>query len=440
VNVNALETITIRPDPASWKFAQSSGDFVSTEMRATFRAEMNLPEGPIIMSGHQAEWWHAGILAKYLATSTYARKVGATAAWVVVDQDTGAPESLKYPGQRWSVRRHAFSTQGDEFRPLCERSAIRPSQADCVPLCPAVAQAISELRASLDAYSQESSLARQVMKAMCEHSILASLPMRQIFASRLNETSLFKILIERMMSDPKSCVQTYNEAVHAVPQAKMRKLREGVDPELPLWSISEDGVRTATRMSTASGRLLPRALMMTAMLRMAGCELFIHGLGGGVYDIVTELWMKSWLGIQLAPMTVVSATRYARPEGAPAIVSREEAIEALRRSHRAHHHPSELGEVDAEKWRTDIVARIARATGAERNALYRVLQTWLKAYRERNEDRLRSMSAEARRLQIAARAGAGAFDRTWPFMFLSSAQLMELRNEVELAFERAVVS
>jgi len=50
------------------------------------------------------------------------------------------------------------------------------------------------------------------------------------------------------------------------------------------------------------------------------------------------------------------------------------------------------------------------------------------------------MSAEARRLQIAARAGAGAFDRTWPFMFLSSAQLMELRNEVELTFERAVVS
>ena len=434
--LNTPETITIRPEPSAWKHACASGEFVTSELSGIFRAELGLPVGPIIMSGHQAEWWHSGILAKYLAAQSYAKLIGAAAVWVVVDQDTGTPELLNYPGERWSVRRYVFGANGDEFRPLCERRSMVPEVTDVKALCPSVAKAVGALCTSLGSHVHEPTLAKQVMGAISEHDFLRSMPMRMVFASQLNETTLFKKLVERMNQDPTACVGSYNEAVEAVPSSKMRKLRESSDPELPLWSVSKDGIRTAAKVSSSSGRLMPRALLMTAMLRMAGCELFIHGLGGGVYDTVTELWIKSWLGVDLAPMAVVSATRYARPSDAPRVVTREEAIEALRRVHRAKHHPAELGDHDAEHHRNDIVKRIARSGGGERIALYKTLQTWLRAHRERHDATLTAMESQARELQAAARAGGGACDRTWPFMFLSSSQFEDLKNEIDHAFKR----
>ena len=39
---------------------------------------------------------------------------------------------------------------------------------------------------------------------------------------------------------------------------------------------------------------------MTGLMRLAGCDLFIHGTGGGAYDLVTEEWLGSWMGWTLA--------------------------------------------------------------------------------------------------------------------------------------------
>jgi hypothetical protein len=57
----------------------------------------------------------------------------------------------------------------------------------------------------------------------------------------------------------------------------------------------------------ATHRLAPRALLMTAYLRSAVCDLFIHGKGGWLYDRITEEWWREWTGQELAPMAVVSA-------------------------------------------------------------------------------------------------------------------------------------
>ena len=84
--------------------------------------------------------------------------------------------------------------------------------------------------------------------------------------------------------------------------------------EVPLWRIRDDGRRMRAYDSDVerwlddppgAPRLMPRALMLTALVRLAMCDLFVHGTGGAAYDTVMEAWISSWLGVTPAPIGVV---------------------------------------------------------------------------------------------------------------------------------------
>ncbi|MEC9372360.1 MAG: hypothetical protein VYC34_00885, partial [Planctomycetota bacterium] len=54
--------ITIEPAPARWTAPRPADDAESTR----FREQLGLPTGrPIVLTGHQAEFWHPGVLAKF---------------------------------------------------------------------------------------------------------------------------------------------------------------------------------------------------------------------------------------------------------------------------------------------------------------------------------------------------------------------------------------
>ena len=64
--------------------------------------------------------------------------------------------------------------------------------------------------------------------------------------------------------------------------------------------------------------LMPRALLLTALVRLGMCDLFIHGTGGLIYDRVTEQWFADWLGQaegSIAPMIGVTAAVVAKKPG-----------------------------------------------------------------------------------------------------------------------------
>jgi hypothetical protein len=174
--------------------------------------------------------------------------------------------------------------------------------------------------------------------------------------------------------------------------------------------------------------------MMTAVLRAAGCEMFIHGLGGGVYDAITEEWMREWLGVELAPSAVVTATCYARPMGAPPAMDSRGADAAVWRAQRARHDPAVLGDEAAAREKAALLERVRATSGGERREAYRAMHSLLRAYRERHSVRLSEMAEQGRQLADAAKGGRGAWDRTWPFVFLSDAQIAELRDRVGSAF------
>src|SRR6185369_4866673 len=81
--------------------------------------------GPVVMSGHQTEFWHAGILAKLLAASALARHIRGHAVWLHVDHDAGDPGAIRVP-----VRSPEGELESHLWRPL-----ENPEPAEECPGC-----------------------------------------------------------------------------------------------------------------------------------------------------------------------------------------------------------------------------------------------------------------------------------------------------------------
>lgn len=422
--------------------------------RARFRAELGLPaQGPVVMSGHQAVVWHAGILAKYVAAAEAARALGAAGAWLVVDHDVADGSRVRYPdvdgegrplARVWDMRQAEGARglgdkaggEGDGDVPACNRPALRPGPAPSVtgPGVPeSVGTGLRRIGAAVSAAAGAASEAEQVGRAVVTLAagLCPSLPL--VFARELARTALFAEVVRAMAADPARCARSYNAAVReAGATARLGALDEsdrgGRGVELPLWRLPRRAGAPRERVRAAmagaglgdAGELAPRALLMTGLLRAAGCDLFIHGTGGGGeegYDRVTERWLAEWLGWELCPAAVVSATLRLRLAGTAGDASElaGAAGTAAWRAHRARHDPDLLGDSEAAARQRELVAAIARAEGRERAPLFAELHALLDRVRARHAEELATLDAAARRARGAARGAAVLLDRTWAF-------------------------
>ena len=142
-------------------------------------------------------------------------------------------------------------------------------------------------------------------------------PCTVVFASRLFETPIGREILERIGSEPFACVRTWNEAVRSVPRsARELRIEEGdADAtEAPVWALDERGrrrpgtIRDVRRALAGEQQVLPRAFLMTAIVRAGLCTEMIHGTGGAQYELVTRSWASAFLGIELAPISIVTET------------------------------------------------------------------------------------------------------------------------------------
>ena len=56
--------------------------------------------------------------------------------------------------------------------------------------------------------------------------------------------------------------------------------------------------------------LIPRGALITATLRILFSDLFVHGTGGGRYDVFTSQFIRAWWNVEPTPFAVASASRY----------------------------------------------------------------------------------------------------------------------------------
>lgn len=386
------------------------------------------------MSGHQAGFWHAGIGAKWIAAHELGRRARGACAWLVVDQDDNKGGSLAYPRADLSRGVVRFTEHADGVPTGClpaadtSRVAV-PGDAHAVAE-PGVRRAIDLMRTHAGAPSLAAQLARAaaaVVEKVAPGMIIVT-------ASDIARTSAMERLVAMMERDPLACARAYNGAASRVPAAHVQAL--GITAsrvELPLWRVRPGAARE--RVFAAAGGtidragLMPRALLVTALARLFACDLFIHGLGGGVYDVVTDAWLAAWLGPEevrgAAPAGVVSATRYLEFPDA-ALVSPRQAERAAWVAHRARHDPALLGDEKAGALKRNLAHRIARAGGRERGALFLEMHALLKNVRERSAAEIAALDDKAERVKAAAALSRGAFDRTWPLVLFGREQLAEL--------------
>lgn len=86
--------------------------------------------------------------------------------------------------------------------------------------------------------------------------------------------------------------------------------REGLEIRMPLSPEGEGTAAVAVLAGLAKRgiRLRTRALLTTLFARLFLSDLFLHGIGGGKYDQLTDLLMRRFFGLEPPEFMVLSAT------------------------------------------------------------------------------------------------------------------------------------
>lgn len=436
--------LVIEPPARDWRLASPTPEAIA------FRRDLGLPtDAPIVMTGHQAEFWHVGIVAKFLAAQAFARKVGGASAWLIVDQDDNDAGAVRYPA---AAREHELiqavwraGPRAEEGVPTgCQRAFDADAAVVEKPALPCVSEGLARAAEALRSARGEASAARQITRANRELFQARLSPKAVVYASDLGKSALFADLVERMGRETTAACEAYNSAARATPRARLRPLSRDAKRgwELPLWRLTEGEPRMAVHERDLARLdirdLAPRALLATGLMRIGACDLFIHGTGGAKYDAATDAWLAAWLGRGPdTPSVVVSATRVL-PFTSHDVPDPIAVSHARMAAHRARHHPALLGDEEGEREKRAMLSRIASAPRAssERAALYRAMHHMLADRRPQHQARLDALRKAASE-QIAQRVRARLIhDRTWAAALHPPETIEDLAREIDSVFER----
>lgn len=455
-----MTTILLEPAPPAWPAPRRPSALpreVASWRRETLAALDVDADRTVVATGHQAAVWHAGILAKDLAAIASSARLDAAgtpaaAIHFLADHDANDTGLVRLPvlddrgrldvvAWRWCPAPHD--------RPTRDRPAVTPSPPpDIRSPIDGLDARIEAVHEALAAHADQPTLAWQagLATASLARPLVEDLPRRSM--SSLLELPVGVAIIERLRLDPAACIRAHDAAIEADrdrrtrggrrPRGMASLLERGAHPELPLWCVTAEGRRPATIEDlhhAAPGSLRPRALLATALARLGGCDLFIHGTGGAAYDLVMEDWIERWLGAEiadaLAPATVASATaRLDLP-----VVTIEDPItpEAL---HRMRFDPDLDRPSEEPPVRDALLQQIDAAPrrSEQRRAAFRRLHDAISIARRRGEPTLRDAASRLGTQDSARRANELAMDRTWAFPLLDQATLDDLRIGIERAW------
>ncbi len=266
----------------------------------------------VVATGHQALLWHPGILAKLLAVKVAAERYGATPLHIVVDHDVHEALTLDQP------RVEGERLLADTLR-LGEQLPDAPTGFQPAMRLQLKSVRDQRLHDALAAASGDS-LARQLTAALMTllEPVLGRINV--MYVSDLPRDERYRQLVDLMIAEARACADAYNAAIAQTGLHDVSRLRlDDEKVELPLWACAWKQPRRRVFASRGSlfdehdrpidrqAALLPKALLLSAVMRGLLSDLFVHGLGGEIYDQATERWWRKWRGEALHPMAVVTA-------------------------------------------------------------------------------------------------------------------------------------
>ncbi len=382
------------------------------------------PNRPILLTGHQVEFYHSGVWAKVIAADALAKRCNATAFDLLVDHDTVDHQGFAVPVQ---------SAAGDWSRQQIDFAAASPLPADALD-APTREQfeawdaALAEhpqthtdtmafwLAALHPAHFRESKIAYVPWLSRTRRRFEASLNLHvhHVPTSLLCTGPLWQQFVTAWIHNAPAWTAAYNRHLDAYrveqgiknPSRPMPNLaaspgREGATYELPFWiyasgtprerltlQMTENGAKILHHgerldlswvLGHSSLVIRPRALTLTLYARLFFADLFLHGIGGAIYDQITDRLLADLFGT-VPPYACVSAA-WLLPLGPP---GDSEDIPAL--THRRHHlsHNPQLAIDPFTALKTGVAERIT-----ERKQIIADLAASVLFSRRNREEKLR---------------------------------------------------
>ncbi len=313
----------------------------------------------LIATGHQTELSHPGVWVKDALINSIATKLNGAAYHIAVDTDAPKHLHLRWPGESIPITDDpalltaAWSGAVDAPTPAhlarIESDLARAMQSwNFRPLLPEVLNSLRRL--SLETPN----VSNAVTNATHELDWSLGLRHHSLVASPIWMSEPFLVYIHHVMARADEYAAKYNQALAEyrtrtgtrTPSRPMPDLFcSGEACEMPFWL---DDLATGKRVRPSvfrrdnewlielvSGaefkfdpnapgwdaadalkkwlvannvRLAPRALTLTMFLRLALVDQFIHGIGGGRYDQVTDRLIELHFGLEAPRFAVTTAT------------------------------------------------------------------------------------------------------------------------------------
>ena len=283
---------------------------------------------PIIVTGHQPELYHPGVWVKNFATQALAQQVGGIGLHLIVDNDTVKSTALRLPiwtgDDPTSVRIAALPFDRPDMEMPYELRRIE--DPDCFREFP---HRVAELTANWgyepilhriwpkQVATRNQTLSRCFiqLRRVCEQEwgcVNWELPV-----SRLAKTGAFQRFVQSILDDLPRFQKQYNFAVLDYRQRHRIRSRHHPVPlletdEAPFWGSTESGRRSRFFRSESFSldAVRPRALTLTLFARLFLGDFFIHGIGGGKYDEVTDAIIRNYYRLEPPRFAVLSATLF----------------------------------------------------------------------------------------------------------------------------------
>lgn len=365
----------------------------------------DVPDVPelLVVTGHQPELYHPGVWVKDFLLERLAAETGAAALDLVVDSDGFDTVGMHSPCLRPEVRVcTAYLAVGIENG--CYACASVPSIEGLKGFRSAGDEHLSTLSApsvrhhfdrfcdDLEAAAPDArNLAELVTFARRRYEASAGTGYLELPVTSMARSRAFATFVVHLAFNARAFADVYNAALAAYRERTGTRGNAQPFPdlptedgriELPLWAVGTrrstvwvrsgaepalvadgrvvcelgaDAAEAVERVLACDVGLAPKALALTLFTRMFVADVFIHGVGGGRYDQVTDDVARRFFGVKVPAFVVGSLTVYL-PLGAH-VVSDEEVEAASMALNRLAHNPDQmLAEVEF-----DSVEEAARA-------------------------------------------------------------------------------
>jgi hypothetical protein len=347
-----------------------------------FKVDRERPEAaPVIVTGHQPPPFHPGVWIKNFLAGGLARAVGGVGLNLIVDNDEARGQTVRFPvraenASGGEVRTAEVALASGGGLPLEEQGAAALDTAAFDEIARSVPPALAGpwrrfaglLKAAAVACASAGEALTVARRQLEEELGLRNL---ELPVSAMADAEAFHFFVAWMLVEHEAVFAAYNGALaeyrrvyreRSAAQPVPDLARDGRRVELPLWiwragekrrrlwvepgqggaialfadheriGVLEDGaVRTRRGSGGASSsvaqlaalrqagwKVRPRALSMTLFVRLAVGDVFIHGLGGALYDKITDgLFERLW-GVRPPELILASCTVRLPLEGYPA--------------------------------------------------------------------------------------------------------------------------